>query len=130
MTEAGRTRETDIMAGLMDEAGNLTHARSCSAGYTDNPCTCALNERKALSTEQAMHAAWRKRAEEAEAALTTAHAAGAAETERKIVAWLRENPAIPEWSGSRYAALISDMIERGDYGRTTPPKEPANDEAK
>jgi hypothetical protein len=57
-------------------------------------------------------------------------AAGAAETERKIVAWLRENPAIPEWSGSRYAALISDMIERGDYGRTTPPKEPANDEAK
>jgi hypothetical protein len=49
---------------------------------------------------------------------TEGFAAGAAETERKIVAWLRENPAIPEWSGSRYAALISDMIERGDYGRT------------
>lgn len=48
----------------------LGHTRSCpSLTPGDGPCTCALDERIALQTEQTMSAAWRKRAEEAEAEL-------------------------------------------------------------
>lgn len=36
---------------------------------SDAYCTCGLRWRIALRTEQEMHKAWRKRAEEAEAAL-------------------------------------------------------------
>lgn len=56
---------------------DLTHSRSCSVWDIDIGCTCCLAERKrvaelesALGTEQTMHAAWRKRAEEAERELT------------------------------------------------------------
>lgn len=62
----------------------LTHTRSCpSLTPGEGPCTCALEERKALATEQTMHAAWRKRAEEAEAALapTSPPTVGFGETE-------------------------------------------------
>jgi hypothetical protein len=46
----------------------LRHSRSCpSSTPGDGPCTCALVERTALETERTMYAAWRKRAEEAEA---------------------------------------------------------------
>lgn len=45
----------------------LTHTRSCPALTNgDDPCTCGLEFRIQLQTEQTMHAAWRKRAEEAE----------------------------------------------------------------
>ena len=49
---------------------DIGHTRSCATwdGSTDQlACTCCLQVRIALSTEQTMHAAWRKRAEEAEA---------------------------------------------------------------
>lgn len=42
----------------------MTHTRSCNALTPGEDCTCCLEVRKALGTEQAMHAAWRKRAEE------------------------------------------------------------------
>lgn len=44
----------------------MTHTRSCNALTPGEDCTCCLEVRKALGTEQAMHAAWRKRAEEDE----------------------------------------------------------------
>ena len=47
----------------------LTHTRSCVGDTFDHDCTCGLKWRIALQTEQTMHAAWRKRAEEAEAEL-------------------------------------------------------------
>jgi hypothetical protein len=61
-----RTASNQLTAGTTEE---LTHTRSC--GYFDDEvgCTCCLEERKALATEQTMHRAWRKRAEEAESAL-------------------------------------------------------------
>lgn len=51
------------------EADSLLHTRSCAAMYGNGTaeCTCGLKWRVQLQTEQAMHAAWRKRAEEAEA---------------------------------------------------------------
>jgi hypothetical protein len=49
--------------------GTLTHGRCCSSGFDlDADCTCGLQWRIQLQTEQEMHNAWRKRAEEAEAA--------------------------------------------------------------
>lgn len=53
----------------VSRAAPLTHARSCPAltPMSDADCTCGLQWRIALQTEQTMHAAWRKRAEEAEA---------------------------------------------------------------
>lgn len=55
---------------------DLTHTRSCNVWDIEQGCTCCLKERRriteleaALGTEQTMHAAWRKRAEEAESAL-------------------------------------------------------------
>lgn len=63
----------------------LTHGRCCSAGYDlDADCTCGLQYRIYLQTEQEMHAAWRKRAEEAEAALAVANAARDAQWEREL----------------------------------------------
>jgi hypothetical protein len=47
---------------------DLAHTRSCpelTPGSEDR-CTCGLEFRKALATEQTMHLAWRKRAEDAE----------------------------------------------------------------
>lgn len=46
----------------------LDHTRSCSAGWDcESQCTCGLEFRIQLQTEQEMHSAWRKRAEESEA---------------------------------------------------------------
>jgi hypothetical protein len=53
----------------------LDHKRNCAAwkdvhGYdAGGSCTCGLRWRVMLQTEQAMHAAWRKRAEESESEL-------------------------------------------------------------
>ena len=45
----------------------LTHSRTCSAGYDlDSDCTCGLDYRVQLQTSQTLHAAWIKRASEAE----------------------------------------------------------------
>lgn len=62
------------VAQAKPDCEEMTHTRSC--GYFDDEvgCTCCLKERIALSTEQTMHRAWRKRAEEAEAALASAQA--------------------------------------------------------
>src|SRR4051794_20187668 len=55
--------------------GKPQHSRNCGGNaYTplssgDLNCTCGLRVRVALETERTMHKAWRKRAEEAEAAL-------------------------------------------------------------
>lgn len=47
----------------------LQHTRSCAnLANRDESCTCGLNWRVDLQTEREMHAAWRKRAEQAEAA--------------------------------------------------------------
>ena len=46
----------------------LTHGRACRADYDlDTDCTCGLQYRIQLQTEQEMHAAWMKRALESEA---------------------------------------------------------------
>ena len=55
--------------------GGIEHTRSCPALGLSEPrgpgtsedCTCCLRWKIALQTEQTMHVAWRKRAEEAEA---------------------------------------------------------------
>ena len=44
----------------------LTHTRSCAALTPGETCTCCLQERQNTQTAETMHAAWRKRAEEAE----------------------------------------------------------------
>ena len=48
----------------------LAHGMNCPAlnPCSERECTCGLEWRIRLQTEQTMHAAWRKRAEEAEAA--------------------------------------------------------------
>ena len=52
------------------------HGMNCPALGRDEPtpgvddCNCGLYYRRAWETEQAMHNAWRKRAEEAEALLS------------------------------------------------------------
>ena len=48
------------------------HGRNCAANIpgNDEDCTCGLRWRIQVRTEQEMHAAWRKRAEEAEAELS------------------------------------------------------------
>jgi hypothetical protein len=53
------------------EAVALEHGMNCPhrTPNSDDDCTCGLRWRIALQTEQTMHAAWRKRAEEAEAAI-------------------------------------------------------------
>lgn len=67
--------------GLQDERAEdfrlsrpkLEHTRGCASwgfdGWDRGDCTCGARERVALQTEQTMHNAWRKRAEEAEAEL-------------------------------------------------------------
>lgn len=49
----------------------IRHGMNCPARVmaNDSECTCGLQWRDALETERTMHAAWRKRAEEAEAKL-------------------------------------------------------------
>lgn len=47
----------------------IEHTRSCGYFDLEIGCTCCLEERRALATEQTMHRAWRKRAEEVEANL-------------------------------------------------------------
>lgn len=56
----------------------MTHSRNCPAlmPLSDSDCTCGLTCRIALQTEQTMHAAWRKRAEEAEVLIAEVAAAG------------------------------------------------------
>jgi hypothetical protein len=46
----------------------IEHERNCPQRnpMSDDACTCGLEWRIKLGTEQVMHAAWRKRAEEAE----------------------------------------------------------------
>lgn len=64
---------------------DLTHTRSCPAltlGH-DEECTCGLIWRIRLRTEMEMHNAWRKRAEEAEAA-TPAPSEDAIELEQTL----------------------------------------------
>lgn len=51
----------------------LTHIGQCSAGWDlDAFCTCGLQQRIQLQTEQNIRSAWMKRANEAEAELATA----------------------------------------------------------
>jgi len=52
---------------------DLTHTMHCTGNIPmrESACTCGLKWRIMLRTEQEMHNAWRKRAEEAEKALCT-----------------------------------------------------------
>lgn len=55
------------------QEGQLTHSRNCPERFrSDDDCTCGLQFRIYLQTEQTMGAAWRKRAEEAESSLAQA----------------------------------------------------------
>src|SRR5579872_477707 len=55
---------------MSEMTDSLEHSRSCSVSYDlDAQCTCGLDYRIQLRTEQEMHTAWRKRAEEAESRL-------------------------------------------------------------
>jgi hypothetical protein len=51
-----------------DMVAEIEHTRTCDHWQSadGSTCTCCFKERVALSTEQTMHAAWRKRAEQAE----------------------------------------------------------------
>lgn len=65
--------ETHVLCGY-DDAGHAvyrvnSHSRSCPGV---DGCTCGMKQRISLSTEKALHAAWYKRATEAEADLTEA----------------------------------------------------------
>jgi hypothetical protein len=69
-----------VTSGEASVVEALTHGRCCSAGFDlDANCTCGLQYRIYLQTEQEMHAAWRKRAEEAESALVECRRAVLAE---------------------------------------------------
>lgn len=86
------------------DLGDLSkHGMNCGwyGSYGDAGCTCSLKWRVALSTERTMHSAWRKRAEEAEAALrSSAVGAGAREALQDAHAFISTslvsdiNPAI------------------------------------
>lgn len=58
------------------EERQAAHGMNCAAWKNSlgeecgDPCTCGLIWRERLATAETMHAAWRKRAEEAEIALT------------------------------------------------------------
>ena len=56
--QAMRTGDEDLIG----------HSLNCPelTPLSDERCTCALQERRWLRTEQELHNAWRKRAEEAE----------------------------------------------------------------
>lgn len=60
---AAAKREASTAQPPADQHGMNCPSRSPGS---DDPCTCGLNWRQALQTEQTMHAAWRKRGEEAE----------------------------------------------------------------
>lgn len=70
---------------LATRESGLFHTQSCPAWRNEHgvevhrtDCTCGLRYRIELSTERTMHAAWRKRAEEAEAENTALRARVAA----------------------------------------------------
>ena len=80
MKEQNISLDTPIQADptgqpLEPVPGGIEHTRSCPALGLSEPrgpgtsedCTCCLRWKIALQTEQTMHVAWRKRAEEAEA---------------------------------------------------------------
>lgn len=68
--------------------GKLEHGMNCpDYPGNDEDCTCGLRWRIALQTEQTMSAAWRKRAEEAEAKLTPVNAKGKSPGEVNCVAY-------------------------------------------
>jgi len=77
--------------------GREHHGTNCAyRANPDEPCTCGVTER----TEREMHAAWRKRAEEAETALAamTKERDDQAEAVRKlarVAAWMKLNMADP-----------------------------------
>lgn len=71
--QAARITRLEAKNAGVVSAAPLAHARSCGMTGTQTTnaheeCSCCLKERIAVQTEQTMHAAWRKRAEEAEAA--------------------------------------------------------------
>jgi hypothetical protein len=69
---AWNRRSTPPAPERSDAVEAVGHTRSCpQLGGSDDACTCGLEWRIKLRTEQEMHAAWRKRAEEAERALST-----------------------------------------------------------
>jgi hypothetical protein len=60
-------------APALPSAEELQHTRTCTYWESEEGCSCSLEYRVQLQTEQTMHAAWRKRAEEAEQALAAMH---------------------------------------------------------
>lgn len=118
---------------------------NCPAlGGDDADCKCGLQYRIALQTEQTMHAAWRKRAEEAEALLASVHAAWH-EADRQRLSethkcceeaerWRIEHDDMFGWnfhrgvaSGTVWASLYYDRVRREfeNKARQLPPR-PAN----
>ena len=104
---------------------DLRHGRNCSAFHTIHGrevnvegCTCGLKWRIALSTEQTMHAAWRKRGEEAEAELSrlTADNERLGEALRPFAAVHAGQVAEPEKRFKKYrAALLHIRLQPIDF---------------
>lgn len=70
--------------------GREHHGTNCAyRANPDEPCTCGVTER----TEREMHAAWRKRAEEAETALAAMTADRDGEMWLKKLAWAERDIA-------------------------------------
>lgn len=61
-----------------ERAAQLVHGMNCPGliPMNDDDCTCGLRWRIQLQTEQEMHNAWRKRAEQAERELAAAYKRG------------------------------------------------------
>ena len=78
--------ESRLLRGTM-MVEQLTHTRSCGALTPGEDCTCCLQERQNTQTAETMHAAWRKRAEEAEQDRDTLKACLAVAIQMTEAAW-------------------------------------------
>lgn len=90
----------------------VPHAMNCAAWLDrqgndcGDPCTCARTQRMMLSSEQSLHAAWRKRAEEAEARETALEADNAAL--REAVMGLEMEVRQMMWLGHGHFGVYGD----------------------
>lgn len=87
-------------------ADPLTHGMNCPAltPGNDEDCTCGLRWRIELETEKAMHRAWRKRAEEAEAVHADLRAKLGVKVAEAFDAW---NQSADADTTALYAALAA-----------------------
>lgn len=125
------------MCGKCNDVDRLTrenHGMNCAhRSDSDEPCTCACRHHAAVDTERTMHAAWRKRAEEAERENADLRARlEAAEKERDEQAEDEEMKVLaidPSISCTAWAVVVRQKITqaaarlyRRAYGESSPPR--------